>query len=374
MILLVVGAAAPALALDRKGLAAIVEKTRAETGSPALGALVWRSGKTMQAVSGVRIAGRPEKIQPNDAWHIGSNGKAMTATLVARDVDAGRVSFDTPLAVIFPDLRPKMAAGWEAVTLRQLLSHTAGVQDPEDWVIFDAGRATTADMRERRRIVLERILALKLAKEPGTATAYSNLGLFVAGAAAEKIGSASWEERLEREVFVPLKLTTAGYGAPGVSGSARAPRGHALGKDLGRIPVDPRLEAVYTPPEIGPAGDVHISLGDWLRFALLHLEGAKGVGRDGYLSAATLAELYKHPPGSDAAGLGWSVRLGPDGKVERLAHNGSNDYWYALIRIYPKTDTVILVVANDAQAPGSKAVNSVNDQLEALLKAEDEKR
>src|SRR5688500_13369232 len=107
--LAVLTVAAQAAALDRKGLQAIVEKTRAETGSPGLGALVWRRGKTMQAVSGVRIAGRPEKIQHDDAWHIGSNGKAMTATLVARDVEAKRVSFDTPLAVIFPELRQKMA-------------------------------------------------------------------------------------------------------------------------------------------------------------------------------------------------------------------------------------------------------------------------
>ena len=131
-------------------------------------------------------------------------------------------------------------------------------------------------------------------------------------------------------------MKTAGYGAPGVSGSTAAARGHAMGKDLDRIPVDPRLEAVYSPPEIGPAGDIHVSLGDWLQFALLHLDGAKGKGRPGYLSPATMAELYRHPPGSDAAAMGWSARIGPDGSVERLLHNGSNDYWFALIRIYPK--------------------------------------
>lgn len=106
---------------------AVLDQVRAKYDIPGMAAAVVRDGGVVAVgVSGVREAGEADPIRPDDRFHIGSCTKAMTATMIARLVEAGRLRWDVALAESFPhttitpELRP--------VTLRQLLSHQAGIQ------------------------------------------------------------------------------------------------------------------------------------------------------------------------------------------------------------------------------------------------------
>jgi CubicO group peptidase (beta-lactamase class C family) len=67
--------------------------------------------------------------QAVDAYDLlGSNGKAMTATMVARLVERGVLSWDAPLSQTLPELATDMQAAYREVTLRDLLAHQSGMQ------------------------------------------------------------------------------------------------------------------------------------------------------------------------------------------------------------------------------------------------------
>ena len=95
---------------------------------PAMGILLMRNGKVAdQSVRGIRRSDEPDPVRLDDVWHIGSDAKAMTATLIARLVDRGVLSWDAPLEKMLPDLAGGMRPEYRAVTLVQLLSHRSGL-------------------------------------------------------------------------------------------------------------------------------------------------------------------------------------------------------------------------------------------------------
>ena len=106
-----------------------VAATRQETGAPALAAIVMVDGQVRAAAAdGLRIVGRDTPVTETDRWHLGSITKSMTATLVARLVEKGIVSWDDTVAAVLGDALPEMRAAYRPATFRHLLSHRAGLQ------------------------------------------------------------------------------------------------------------------------------------------------------------------------------------------------------------------------------------------------------
>lgn len=95
---------------------------------PAIAVLVIRDGRIAeQAVRGVRASDAPDSATLADVWHLGSDAKPMTATLIARLVERGVLAWDTPLTKLLPELAAAMRPEYGSVTLVNLLSHTAGL-------------------------------------------------------------------------------------------------------------------------------------------------------------------------------------------------------------------------------------------------------
>src|SRR6185436_18966858 len=181
----------------------------------------------------------------------------------------GVMSFDDTLETCFPDVAPTMNAAYRKVTMRQLLSHMAGLPplaEDKDFVPFLAFVKDVADVRAQRARLAKFFLPQAPSLPPGTQFQYSNLGFMLAGAAAERRTGKSWEELVRSEVFAPLGITQAGFGAPGLSAAIDQPRGHQE-KNGAYVPIEAAAENADVPAVIGPAGLVHISLRDWLKFA-----------------------------------------------------------------------------------------------------------
>src|SRR5690606_15015892 len=86
-------------------LAQELEEIRRKHGVPALGAALAEDGVISRiAVVGTISAGSDEAVSSEDAWHIGSCAKAMTATLAARLVEQGKISWDTTMSEALPEL------------------------------------------------------------------------------------------------------------------------------------------------------------------------------------------------------------------------------------------------------------------------------
>jgi CubicO group peptidase (beta-lactamase class C family) len=109
---------ASAQTVDFKQLGATVEMVRAKHKLPAMGAAIVTSESLFAiGVAGTRKRGDETPVTQDDLWHIGSDGKAMTATMIARLVERGLMKWDQTLGATFPELAPQMSADMKSVRL-----------------------------------------------------------------------------------------------------------------------------------------------------------------------------------------------------------------------------------------------------------------
>ena len=176
----------------------------------------------------------------------------------------------------------------------------------------------------------------------------------------EAVSGQPWEDLMRQHVFMPLSMTSTGFGAPGTVGNAPdEPRGHLREED-GLRPLQPDRQA-DNPPAVGPAGNVHTTLEDFAHFMAAHLAGARGEG--GLVSAETFEKLHTPEPGNNYS-LGWNVREHSHSGGRVLYHHGSNRAWYATMWVAPNRDFAILTVTNAGDDAGSKGAD---DALRALI-------
>lgn len=327
-----VEAAAPD-ALTQAGLAAL----RAEAGAPALGAAAAnRDGRALSLADGLRMIGREENVTTSDRWHLGSITKSMTATLVARCVEAGDIAWSDTVGGVLGAAVPDMRDEYRDANFLHLLSHQAGLQaNIPQLALFPRYRD---DAREDR----VRLAQFALQQEPegpkGESFTYSNSGYVIAGAMLEARLGATWETLIQERVFAPLGMSTAGQGAPGNEGAYDQPVGHAaLTADAALQAFPPGAMITDNPAALGPAGRAHASFEDVLKYLDAHRER-----RAPFLSAESWQALHTPHFGGEYA-LGW-VRRG-----DMLWHNGSNTLWYAEVMFDRNRGVSAVAAANDGR-------------------------
>lgn len=326
---------------------------------------------TARGVAGVRRrGGTAEALRIDDRMHLGSCTKAMTATLCAVLVADGKLSFDETLADRFDDRAPAMHASWRKATLANLLTNRAGAPESLDaggvWKLLWAHRGTP---REGRMLLLDMLVRRAPRFEPGTRHEYSNAGFALAGAMAERAADSDFEPLLRKRLFEPLGITTGGFGAPCREGRSDAPVGHrADGSAVAPGPGDDN------PATIAPAGTVHMSIGDWAKFAAVH--ASRGARAPASLAKVDWKRLQQPPEESlrddSRCAMGWisterawAKGTGPKDRGEVLMHAGSNTMWYAVVWIAPERDLVLLACTNQG---GPAADQACDDAVSSLLK------
>ncbi len=294
-----------------------------------------------QAVGCRRYAGTPD-ITTTDLFHLGSNTKAVTAALLGVLVDEGRVEWTTTLASLYPEYSSSMRPEYAGVTLRQLLSHSAGfVRDPVVTL------RTATPMEQRAEVV-----AWALTQRPATLRGtylYSNLGYIIAGAIAEKLTGTPYEEILIQRVLNPLGITSAGFGPMGTPGKEDQPLQHTCS----HAPIEPTPDA-DNPPIYSPAGRLHLSIGDWALFARWVL--AAEAGHQTLLQPQTAHMLTTAAVLIDGGGsyaLGWGVGNVNWAGGKTLTHSGSNGQNYSSACLAPPVHFGVILATN--QGPGNPA-------------------
>lgn len=321
---------------------------------PALaGAIVTSKGLSAVGAVGVRKYGTDTPVTINDQFHLGSDTKAMTATMLATLVEEGKLSWGTTLEQVFPDLTAKMDLAYRKVTLEQLLAHRAGFTG-ESWPqgkTFKDMHELPGTPREQRAAYVAMVLSERPVNQPGSAYLYSNRSYAVAGAIAEKVANDSWEHLMQKRLFDPLGMQSCGFGAMGTTtDDARKtdvtkidqPWQHKLLLTFHR-PIAPGPLA-DNPAVIGPAGTVHCSIVDWGKFITAHLRGEKG--EPGILKPETFKRLHAPLLGGEYAS-GWLVLERPwAGAGPALHHAGSNLQNFAIVWMAPAKDFAVLIMTN----------------------------
>ena len=334
----------------------LLRPIREKHGIPAVaGAIVTGRGLAAAGVVGVRKRGTDVPATLRDLWHLGSDTKAMTATLAARLAEENRIDWDKPVAEQARALAPDAHPDFEGLTLLHLLSHRAGLAANADWN-EEARRGGTIEGQRAR--VARAALGRKPANAPGLRHEYSNLGYVVAGAVMEAIGGRSWEQQMREMVFTPLGMASAGFGGTGTRGRIDQPWPHLADGSPART-NGPETD---NPPLLGPAGTVHATIGDWGRFIADQLRGARGEG--GLLKPASYARLHTAPFDGEYA-LGWLVTERDWAGGTALNHCGCNTMNYANAWLAPRRDFAVLVCANQG---GDEAFKATDEAVSALIR------
>ena len=317
--------------------AVVIQEAQATAKIPAVGAVAFNSEEvtTFEIAGTTRINGKIT-VKKDSLWHIGSDAKAMTATLMALLVEKKLLKWDTTMAEVFPKLAPGFHADAQKTTIIQLLSHTAGL--PANPKGFE------------RALSRHNVTKIGLAQKPTEGFLYSNFGYIIAGAVIEKTLDTTWEKAIQEHLFKPLGIKSVGFGAPQGESSMH---GHWKGQPTSRD----------NPPMYGPAGGLHLSLSDWVLFCQDQIKGHHGKGK--LLTKASYQKL--HTPIEKNYALGWGVKT-KDGEIVRLQHDGSNTMWYARAVLDLEHQRGRLVVMNTAAEDAVPWISKVGDTLS--LKAE----
>lgn len=323
---------------------------------PALGyAVVGKKGVTRLEVAGRRRFYAPDPVTRDDAWHLSSNTEALTSALYARIVERGAGIWGASVPLLFPDLKTDPA--WADVSIEEFLSHRAGVTDVG---LLDEAFFLKVDKDTRPLPVQRSEFAARVFAKPPQGTRrdyeYANANYVVAGAAIERLTRMSWEDAMTLEVFRPLALESAGFGAP----TGEQPWGHEIGEGGDPKPVDPGKDVSDSPQILAPGGQIHMSLPDYARFVEVFLKDGAG-----FLKPESLVRIARPKDGfAEGDALGWRVtqeRAWADGPV--LAHEGSNTLWRALAEVAPARPLALIVVTNAGGEAGARAVQMMSSRL-----------
>lgn len=310
-----------------------------------------------EAVAGARALGSAAVIAPGDRWHVGSNGKSMTATLIAHLVDDGVLSWERPLGAMLPDLAPAMNPAYRDVTLPDLLSHRAGLpENTADLDYFLAFHTDTASLTAQRLRYIGHCLRETPAGPARSESSYSNTGFLVAAACAERSTGRAFEDLIVAHVFRPLGVRSVTFDQ---YGGANEPQGHVDGRIANqRNDANPRMFA--------PAGAMRMTMGDWARFCIDQVKGESGRG---LLLRRQTYQFMHAPQGDTRAALGWGAAPHPMGlRGPALTHSGSDGNWFALVCLFPGTGNGALVAANAGDSMGGdKAATTALRSLARMI-------
>lgn len=275
------------------------------------------------------VAGR--RATPDTAYLLASVTKPMTATAVCALADQGRLSLDDPVSTHLPWARFTRRTGGDDPSVRQLLSHTAGLGLHLEFGYPDDDRAMPDAAETVARFG-------NLFWPAGTRFAYTNLGYGVLDALLTQVGG---PDAVAEWVFAPMGLDSARLG-PRYPG----PAPHAVPQTVSG--------AAYPPYDSTHRG---ASLG-WASATDLARFGQSLAGRGSVLTDETVTAMCT--PILDGAGYGLGVRLGEVGGYRTLGHGGLMGGVSTALLVMPELDLSLAVLVNRM---GSLAP----DVLDALL-------
>jgi D-alanyl-D-alanine carboxypeptidase len=176
----------------------VARESLAQTGVPSASVAIVKDGQLayLQAYGDARLE-PPTPARPDMRYSIGSISKEFASVALLMLQEQGKLSLDDKVAKYLPDLTRA-----NEISIRQLLSHTAGYQDywPQDYVPPMMRAPISAAQ------ILEQWARKPLDFDPGTQWQYSNTGYVVAGVIVQKVSNVPLFQFLRENIFVPLGM------------------------------------------------------------------------------------------------------------------------------------------------------------------------
>lgn len=310
-------------------------------------------GTVRVGASGLRDAARQVPMQADTRMQVGSVGKVALALGVLRLISEDKLTLDTPLQQVLPELavrNPWLAS--DPVRIRHLLAHTSGLDNVRFWQAFSLQPAPDTPLAEAFDGGGN---LLRVRTRPGSRYAYSNMGYGLLGMVIERVTGQPYERYLDAQLLQPLGLADSTFAFISQTGP------HA----------DPRLAMGYfehgvaqpaVPQYLRPAAQFTTTAADMGKLAQFLMGDGKLQGAQ-FIDLALMGALSE-PAGTDAAqaglatGHGLALAVRDRHNVVGACHPGTAVGFRAMLCIYPEQDSAFFVAFNtDAEAADYERFN-----------------
>ena len=274
--------------------------------------LLARFGVTALGVGVLADGGRDVRgygtAVPETTFRIASITKPLVAALALQLVDEGLLALDDPVA--------GLRLPWDGITLRQLLSHQAGLAGGWATPLEDYGEGDDA----LQLLAADEVAAAPIG--PGRLFSYANSGYWLTGALTERATGVPFEEALRDRVLEPLGMERTGFS-----------------------PVDPSVpSSIPYPRARRPAGGLYSCADDLLSFAA-HLLGGPGPLSPTARCEQQTPQIEVGPDGDYGLGIGLlTVR----GRLT-VEHGGSLSGIRTQLLLVPEEDTAFVLLSDSEQ-------------------------
>lgn len=294
------------------------------------GAIEWARGY------GVARAGDDAPVTPDTLFQAASISKPVTAAAALALVEAGQLTLDTDVNEKLTSWKIPAApvAAGRPVTLRELLSHTAGVT-VQGFAGYPAGAPRPTLLQVLDGAPPANSAPIRVDLPPGTKWRYAGGGYCVVQQLLIDVSGETFPAFMREHVLVPTGMNASTYEQPlPASLVPRAAAGHTNNGQ--RIAGDAHIY-----PEMAAAG-LWTTPSDLAHFALALQHALEGHG--GLLTRATAEQMITPPLAGSRYGLGIGVK--GEGENLSLSHNGGNEGFRCSLLAYPRTARGAIVMTN----------------------------
>lgn len=341
-------------------------------------ALLIRDGRIVARHDhGLADRGRRQAVGPSTIFHYGSITKSLTALAIMQLRDRGRLRLDDKVTYWVPELRRvhDPYGMIDSITVRMLLSHSAGFQDPT-WP-YKAGKAWEPFEPTTWSQLVAMMPYQELHFRPGSRFGYSNPGYIYLARIIEALTGDSWETYVHKNILAPLHLDSTYFGVtpyylePTRSNNYDIVRDTTTGRDTvienGRD-FDPGITI--------PNGGWNAPISDLARYALFLLDVTNGdttlAGRYRLVAPrATLHEMWapvvrmSDNEGADDASMGLGYMVAHRDGRTLIGHTGSQAGFRAFYWIDPASSDAVMAVINTGN---DRALRDIQKRMLPLLR------
>ena len=238
-----------------------------------------------QGAFGKRDLSKPDAMTADSVFWIASMTKAVTSAGAMQLVEQGKLSLDAPIGSVLPDLaKPQVLEGFDAkgepklrpakgaITLRQLMTHTAGFA----YNVWNGDLAVYLEKTGTPNIFSCQDVALKtpIMSDPGTRWEYG-INIDFVGKAVEAVSGKRLDAYLRDNLFTPLGMSDTGFKITD-NMRQRLVATHARGEDGSLAPIPFEIE--QNPEFCMGGGGLYGTAGDYIKFTQMILNKGRGNG------------------------------------------------------------------------------------------------
>jgi len=277
--------------------------------------LITKNGKTQYSKAyGFQNVNTKARLKLNDQFEIMSNTKQITAVLLLKEAEQGRVDLQSSIKKYLPSLTQSWA---DSVTVHQLLNHTHGITDLEKPLLF----------------------------KPGSDFKYGNLSNILLGKIIENVSHKTYTE-LANQLFQQLGMKdTFCY--------SKENRRNLVSGHMVKNNVFTPVQESFINNENIPADGIITTAKD-LSIWNTHLHKGKILSSKLYQMMTTPSAMSQHDVfGKDKMGYGYNIRIVKDHDVQYFGHTGLGDGFASLNINIPKSDVSIIILENQMNEDSS---------------------